>query len=113
MELPQKNIQTHKTLAHDDDILKHARAAHRPEPASVRKTLSPRVLEARAEFITSLLYSLGLLALGGIITGITYSMASSGGTYMVTSGLFLIGGIYFCVAIWRLLKWLALMAARK
>ena len=115
MELPHKNITTRSTTSYDDDILKHARTTHGPEPkpAPVRKTSSPRVLEARAKFITSLLYSLALLALGGIITRITYSLASPGGTYMVTSGLFLIGGIYFCVAIWNLLKWLALAAARK
>ena len=116
MELPQKNITTHTATAHDDDILKHSRVTHKPTPTPVsvpRRTSSPRVLEARGKFIASLLYSLGLLALGGIITGITYSLASPGGTYMVTSGLFLIGGIYFCVAIWNLLNWLALAAARK
>lgn len=116
MELPQKNITTHTATDRDDDILKHARATYKPEPMPVsapRRTSSPRVLEARAKFITSLLYSLALLALGGIITGITYSLASPGGTYMVTSGLFIIGGIYFCVAIWNLLKWLTLAVARK
>jgi hypothetical protein len=33
------------------------------------------------------------LALGTIVTGITYSMASGGGTYIVTTGLFVVGGI--------------------
>lgn len=113
MELPQENIDAHTTIAREDDILKHARPTYRPNPESLRKTSSPRVLEARAKFIGSLLYSLGLLALGGIITGIAYALASPGGTYVVTSGLFLIGGIYFCVAIWNLFKWLALKAARK
>jgi hypothetical protein len=113
MELPQNNIEAHTATAHDDDILKHARATYRPQPEPVRKTSSPRVLEARAKFIGSLLYSLALLALGGIVTGIAYALASPGGTYVVTSGLFLIGGIYFCVAIWNLLKWFALKAARK
>lgn len=114
MELPQKNIETHRATTHEDDILKHPRATYEPVPQPTRvKTSSPRVIEARAKFVGSLVYSLALLALGGVITGIAYALASPGGTYVVTSGLFLIGGIYFCVAIWNLLKWLALKAARK
>ncbi len=74
---------------------------------------SPRVLQARASFLTSLVYSLELLALGGIITGIAYVITSPGGTYVVTSGLFLIGGIYLCVAVWNLFKWLALIVSEK
>jgi hypothetical protein len=112
MELPQRNsTQTHKTITHDE-ILSIPREVHTPTHP-IRRSSSPRVLEARAKFIGSLLYSLGLLALGGIVTGIAYALASPGGTYVVTSGLFLIGGIYFCVAIWNLLKWLTLKAAHK
>lgn len=112
MELPKKNIESHTATA-NDDILSYPRTTHRPEPKPVYKTSSPRVLEARGKFLSSLLYSVALLALGGIITGITYSLASPGSTYTVTTGLFVIGGIYFCVAIWNMLKWLALKAARK
>lgn len=111
MELPQQDIQTHKLTTHDE-ILSIPRRTHAPAQP-IKKASSPRVLEARTKFIGSLLYSLGLLALGGIVTGIAYALASPGGTYVVTSGLFLIGGIYFCVAIWNLLKWLTLKAARK
>lgn len=113
MELPKKNI-TDKTKI-DDSILQHARSqssekqtSAEPAPryvnSHVRKT-SQRVLDARANFLSSLLYSLGLLALGGIVTGITYAVADDGGTYIVTTGLFVMGGLYFCVAIWHLLKW--------
>lgn len=45
-----------------------------------------------------------MLIVGGIITGLTYSAASEGGgTYVVTTGLFLIGGITLLVGIY---KWL-------
>lgn len=112
MELPKKNISTQTNT--NDDILQHARRtipahSHTPTYApspSIKKT-SQRTLDARASFLSSLLYSVGLLALGGIITGITYSIADDGGTYTVTTGLFVIGGIYFCVSIWHLLKWIA------
>ena len=40
---------------------------------------------------------IGFILLGFIITGITYSIASSGGIYVVTTGLFLVGG-------WNVLK---------
>jgi hypothetical protein len=47
----------------------------------------------------------GFIALGGIITGITYSMAEdSGGHYVVTTGLFAVGGIYL---VWGFFKYLA------
>ncbi len=113
MELPQKNISSNPVSTHDDEILKHARATHRPISTPIRKTTSPRVLEARGKFVSSLIYSMALLALGGIVTGITYSLADAGSTYTVTTGLFVIGGIYFCFAIWNMLKWLTLKAARK
>lgn len=113
MELPRKNIEAPTAAAYDDDLIQ-ARTTYRPAvPAPKIKTSSPRVIEARAKFVGSLVYSLALLALGGVVTGIAYALASPGGTYVVTSGLFLIAGIYFCVAIWNLLKWLALKAARK
>lgn len=111
MELPSKRIGAQTT--NHDDILKYARVTQQPKPMPKNKAINPRILEARSAFTSSLLYSVGLLALGGIVTGITYSMASSGGTYTVTTGLFLIGGIYFCVAIWNMLKWLVLLAANK
>jgi uncharacterized membrane protein YedE/YeeE len=40
-----------------------------------------------------LLVGLGMVLLGGIITGATYSAADPGGTYLVTTGLFLVGGL--------------------
>jgi hypothetical protein len=111
MELPNRNIGTPKKT--NDDILQYARRTaltHKPTPtympSSASKRTSQRTLDARASFLSSLLYSVGLLALGGIVTGITYAIADDGGTYFVTTGLFVIGGIYFCVSIWHLLKWI-------
>ena len=111
MELPKKNISTPTKT--NDDILQHARRTtpvHKPTqtytPSPLIKNTSQRTLDARASFLSSLLYSVGLLAFGGIITGITYSIADDGGTYTVTTGLFVIGGIYFCVSVWHLFKWI-------
>jgi curved DNA-binding protein CbpA len=44
-----------------------------------------------------------MIIVGGIITGITYAAASGGGTYFVTIGLFVVGGITLIVG---LFKWL-------
>lgn len=44
-----------------------------------------------------------MLIVGGIITGITYAAASGGGTYLVTTGLFIAGGLSLIVGLY---KWL-------
>lgn len=43
----------------------------------------------------------GFLALGGIITAATYSATSPGGTYVITTGLFLVGAIMILKGLWR------------
>ena len=50
------------------------------------------------------LKGIGYLALGAVVTGITYSMASGGGTYVVTSGLFAVGGIYVIIGFFKFLS---------
>ena len=50
------------------------------------------------------LKGIGFLALGAVVTGITYSMASGGGTYVVTTGLFAVGGIYVIIGFFKFLS---------
>lgn len=50
-----------------------------------------------------LLKGVGFLVLGAIITGVTYSMASGGGSYVVTTGLFAVGGIYTVIGVFKFL----------
>ena len=50
------------------------------------------------------LKGIGFLALGAIVTGVTYSMASGGGTYVVTTGLFAVGGIYVIIGFFKFLS---------
>jgi hypothetical protein len=57
-----------------------ASATRRPAPAD----------DDAGELITM---GVGLLVLGAVITGITYSAASGGGTYVITTGLFVVGVI--------------------
>lgn len=42
-----------------------------------------------------------MLIVGGIITGLTYSAASEGGSYFITTGLFVVGGITLLTGIFR------------
>lgn len=49
--------------------------------------------EFRKSGMTSLMIGVGLIVLGAVITGATYSAADPGGTFVVTIGLFLAGGI--------------------
>ena len=44
------------------------------------------------------------LAIGAIVTGITYSMASNGGSYVVTTGLFVLGVIYTFIGLFKFLS---------
>lgn len=46
---------------------------------------------------------IGWMVLGAIITGFTYSMAAPGGTFVVTTGLFVVGGIYIIAGIFRMI----------
>ena len=74
--------------------------------------LNKQIAEAKGRLLYSGLSCAGLWTLGGIITGITYSMASPGGTYVATTGLFLVGAISGAVAIWRLVQLLFYLAKR-
>jgi len=44
-----------------------------------------------------------MLVVGGIITGLGYAAASGGGTYLITTGLFIVGGITLIMGLY---KWL-------
>jgi len=59
--------------------------------------------EFRKAGLEALAGGVGLIVLGGIITGATYSAASPGGTYLVTSGLFLVGGLAVVRGLWRMM----------
>lgn len=64
-----------------------------------------RASVARSDFFRSLLISIGLLALAGVITGVSYSLAEPGGTYTVTTGLFLFGGINMLLTVTKFFQW--------
>ena len=55
----------------------------------------------------ALLWGIGMLVLGGLITLGTYSAASDGGTYFVTTGLFVVGGINLIRGIYYQLQYQA------
>lgn len=76
------------------------------------RTMDEKVSEAKNGLLYSALICAGSFILGGIITGITYSMAEPGGTYTVTTGLFLVGLISGVIALWRLFQLLFYLASR-
>ena len=47
---------------------------------------------------------IGFVLLGSVITGITYSAAKSGGSYVITTGLFLVGGWIVLKGIWKIVS---------
>lgn len=76
------------------------------------KAITQRVEETKKSLFQSALSSIVFFILGGVITGVSYSLASPGGTYMVTSGLFLVGMISGVIAVWRVMVLLFLLAKR-
>ena len=61
-------------------------------------------LERGDSGVKTLLAGLGWLALGGLITAYTYSAASPGGSYVVTTGLFAVRGIQAVVGLLRMMR---------
>jgi hypothetical protein len=55
----------------------------------------------------ALMWGTGMLALGGLITLGSYSAASADGTYIVTTGLFVAGGINLIRGIYYQLRYQA------
>ena len=74
--------------------------------------LNRKIAEVKNGLLSSGLSSLGSFVVGGVITSISYSMTTPGGTYLATSGLFLVGLISGVIACWRLVQLLFLLAKR-
>jgi uncharacterized membrane protein YvbJ len=91
----------------EDYLPEHQRSdAAKSTPASDNQrtyaTLPTRVpTKEKDNGLASMGCGVVLLAVGGIITWATYSAASGGGTYVVTTGLFIVGGIALLRGLWR------------
>ena len=68
----------------------------------VRRANDYKKAEFRKAGIKTLLIGVGFLVAGGVITAVTYSAASGGGTYVVTTGLFLVGAINVLRGLFRM-----------
>jgi hypothetical protein len=55
----------------------------------------------RQEGLRLFLTGVACLIIGIVVTGITYSLASNGGTYFVTTGLFVSGGVNMLRGLYR------------
>jgi curved DNA-binding protein CbpA len=77
-------------------------------PYDVSAQIVQRVFEYRSELKRkeggkAIGCGLLMLVVGGVITGVTYAAAEGGGIYVVTTGLFIVGGITLIVGLY---KWL-------
>ena len=77
-------------------------------PYDVAAQIVSKVFDYRSEFKRKeggkqIGCGLLMLIVGGIVTGLTYAAAEGGGTYFVTTGLFIAGGITLIVGLY---KWL-------
>jgi predicted phage tail protein len=62
-----------------------------------------KMQDFRKEGLVTVAIGVAFLAVGGIITAATFSAASSGGHFVVTTGLFLVGIVKVVQGIWRTL----------
>jgi hypothetical protein len=53
----------------------------------------------RRASVRTILIGVAIIALGAVLTGATYALAAPGGTYLVTSGAFIVGVIYVCCSL--------------
>ncbi|MFQ5826521.1 MAG: hypothetical protein ACE5IA_04095, partial [Dehalococcoidia bacterium] len=80
--------------------------ARKGVPYDIAAQLVNRVFEYRSELKRrgggkQIGCGLLMLVVGGIITGITYAAASGGGAYIITTGLFIVGGINLLIGLYR------------
>jgi hypothetical protein len=78
-----------------------ARMLLKKSKSQIKRVRGKAYREVAVEY---LLKGIGLIVLGAIITGITYSLARGGGVYVVTTGLFAGGGIYTIIGIGKFLS---------
>lgn len=69
-----------------------------------RSVQSERQTAVRSAATRAFLWAIGWIALGGIITAASYSNAKQGGSYVITTGLFLFGGINLLRALYYLIS---------
>jgi hypothetical protein len=112
------NLQAAETLLGDHQMQKpYARADEKITGyirAYVKKdTRTQAVKNVKNTAVRTFLASLGFFAVGGILTGITYSLAKPGSTYLVTSGLFIVGAFNLLVSIINFFKWMGMKAIHR
>jgi len=69
-----------------------------------RSVQSERQSAVRIAATKAFIWAIGWIALGGIITAASYSNAKQGGSYVITTGLFLFGGINLLRALYYLVS---------
>jgi hypothetical protein len=69
--------------------------------AIVTRGAEIKATEFRKSGKTTILIGAGMLGVGTLITAGTYSVASGGGHYVITSGLFLVGAWLVIKGLWR------------
>lgn len=69
--------------------------------AIVKRGAEIKAEEFRKSGKATLLIGVGILGLGALITAGSYNMASGGGHYVITSGLFMVGAWFVIKGLWR------------
>ena len=86
-------------------LISQVKASH-PQAMALRQDVLKDIRrgEKKTWFLPVIIGS-GLVALGVIITAITYAMAGPGGTFIVASGLALTGVLTILRGLWHLIRW--------
>lgn len=98
----QHCVQSLARGASPDDVQQDLVARGLPPGIAAQMVARATARPARTDDAVELIGTgVALLVLGGVITGFTYSAASGGGTYVVTTGLFVVGAIRILQGIGR------------
>jgi hypothetical protein len=63
----------------------------------------PFLSDERKSGLLTMAVGVGFFILGGTVTAISYNATAPGGTYLVTTGLFIVGVLQFFRGLWRLI----------
>ena len=86
-------------------LIRQAKADYPELAARVQEVRRQNRRYERATSPTTVLLGIGLFIAGAMVTVWSYSAAGPGGTYLIASGLMLVGLVMVLKGIWHLIRW--------
>ena len=102
----QDELRNHAILSDVSTVLIRQVKESEPEVMALRAQSQKDIRRGeRKTWFLPVGIGVGLITLGVAISAISYSMAGAGGTYIVASGLMLVGVLSVLKGTWHLIRW--------